>query len=194
MIGRYGLVDVDDSVLVVIDVQDSFLEKLPDETSGRLLSNICWLVDLAVWCDVPLVVTAEEYDEYPLAEQLSDALPAGTAVFNKMVFGLAGQPDVLEAVVATGRKTAVLIGLETDVCVAHSALGLLAEGFRVVVVSDAAGTPEPNQASGLARMAQAGVMVTNMKGLFYEWLRTVERVGAFHQALPDMRERAGIVL
>ena len=194
MADRYRLIDVDDSVLVVIDVQDSFLEKLPDEVSGRLLSNICWLVDLAGWCGVPLVVTAEEGDEYPVVSDLSERLPEGTTVFNKLVFGLADQADILEAVGASGRKTAVLVGLETDVCVAHSALGLLAHGYRVVVVGDCVGTPEPNQTMGLNRMVQAGVVVTNMKGLFYEWLRTVEQVGAFHQALPDMRARAGAVL
>jgi hypothetical protein len=33
-----------------------------------------------------------------------------------------------------------------------------------------------------------------MKGLFYEWLRTIEAVKRFHGELPDMRELARIVL
>jgi nicotinamidase-related amidase len=100
----------------------------------------------------------------------------------------------LAAVDKTGRKTAVLIGLETDVCVMHSAIGLLEHGYRVVVIADATGTPDPGQEVGLTRMRNAGAVIMNMKGLFYEWLRTVEAVSRFHKELPDMRGQAGIVL
>jgi nicotinamidase-related amidase len=54
----YALISVDDSVLVVIDVQDAFLRKLPHEDNQRLLNNICWIVRLASWKQVPLIVTA----------------------------------------------------------------------------------------------------------------------------------------
>jgi len=189
-----SLIDADDSVLIVIDVQDRFLEKLKPEEKAGLLKHICWLVEVAKWRNVPLVVTAEEYDVLPLPEQLSKVLPADTPVFNKLVFGLADQEDILQAVEQTGRKTAVLIGLETDVCVTHSALGLLDRGYRVVVVADATDTPAPNQEIGLQRMQNAGVILVNTKGLFYEWLRTVEMISRFHKDLPHMWEQIGITL
>ncbi len=190
----YALIDGDDSVLVVIDVQDAFLDKLPAQESERLLDRVCWLVRLANWKRVPLVVTAEEPQQQPLAGKLLEALPAGERVFDKHVFGLAHQADTLAALEQTGRKTVVLIGLETDVCVLHSALGLLERGYRVVVVRDATGSPAPGHELGLNRMQEAGVIVVNLKGLFYEWLRTVEAVQRFHRELPDMRGQAGIVL
>ena len=43
-------------------------------------------------------------------------------------------------------------------------------------------------------MEHAGVIVTNLKGLFYEWLRTVEAINRFHTELPDMRQLAGMTL
>ena len=190
----YSLIDADDSVLVVIDVQDAFLGKLPLEDSERLLNNVCWLIRLAMWKQIPLIVTAEEFQQQPLARKLADILPADTPIFDKAIFGLAHQPDILAAVEGTGRKTAVLIGLETDVCVMHSALGLLERGYRVVVVVDATGTSAPGQEIALKRMQNAGAILVNMKGLFYEWLRTVEVVNRFHKELPDMRELAGIEL
>jgi nicotinamidase-related amidase len=190
----YSLIDADDSVLVVIDVQDAFLGKLPLEDSERLLNNVCWLIRLAMWKQIPLIVTAEEFQQQPLARKLADILPADTPIFDKAIFGLAHQPDILAAVEGTGRKTAVLIGLETDVCVMHSALGLLERGYRVVVVVDATGTSAPGQEIALKRMQNAGAILVNMKGLFYEWLRTVKAVNRFHKELPDMRELAGIEL
>ena len=190
----HSLIEADDSVLVVIDVQDAFLDKLPSEDSQHLQNNVCWLVRLALWRQIPLVVTAEEVRTQPLSPSLVKTLPAATNIFDKVVFGLAHQPDLLAAVEQTGRRAAVLIGLETDVCVAHSALGLLEQGYRVAVVADATGSPAPGQEFGLNRMRGAGVIVVNMKGLFYEWLRTVETVKRFHRENPDMRALAGIVL
>ena len=190
----YSLIESNDSVLVVIDVQDAFLDKLPRQDGERLVNNICWLIKLAMWRQIPLVVTAEEFDGQPLTRKLADILPANTPVFDKVVFGLAHQPDILAALDQTGRKTTVLIGLETDVCVMHSAIGLLEHGYRVIVVADATGTPVPGQEIGLTRMQNAGAIIVNMKGLFYEWLRTVEAVNRFHKELPDMRDQAGVVL
>lgn len=189
-----SLIDADDSVLIVIDVQDGFLQKLEPKEHTALLKHVCWLVEVAKWRNIPLVVTAEEFNVLPLAKQLSQTLPADTPVFNKLVFGLADQADIIQAVEQTGRKTAVLIGLETDVCVTHSALGLLDRGYRVVVVADATGTPAPNHEMGLQRMQNAGVIIVNTKGLFYEWLRTVEMISRFHRDMPHMREQIGITL
>ncbi len=190
----YSLLDADDSVLVVIDVQDAFLDKLPRQDSERLLNNVCWLIKLAQWRHIPLVVTAEEFHIQPLPLKLVHTLLANTPVFDKVIFGLAHQPDILAAVEQTGRKTTALIGLETDVCVMHSAIGLLAQGYRVAVVADATDTPAPGQEIGLKRMQGAGAIIVNMKGLFYEWLRTIENVNRFHRELPDMRDLSGNIL
>lgn len=189
-----SLIDSQDSVLIVIDIQNAFLDKLPVQESERLLSRACWLIAVAQWKQIPLVVTAEELDKQPLASQLNQSLPAGTPVFDKVIFGLANQPEILKAIEQTGRKTAVLIGLETDVCVAHSAIGLLQRNYRVAVVADATGTPSPGQEIGLKRMQNAGAIIVNTKSLFYEWMRTVEMVNRFHRECPKMRDLAGFTL
>jgi nicotinamidase-related amidase len=186
------LIDVADSVLIVIDMQPPFLDKLPREDSQLLRNRICWLIGVAGWLHVPLVVTAEDIArEGGVDPQVARALPAGIHVHNKMVFDLAADPAILAAVAQTGRKTAVLVGMETDVCVAHSALGLLAHGYQVAVVADATGSPGTAHGFGLERAAGAGALVTSVKSLFYEWMRTVERARKFRTetartlAIPD---------
>jgi len=139
-------------------------------------------------------VTAEEIHKQPLAPRIVQSLPAGAPIFDKATFGLAHQPNILSAVEQTGRKTAVLIGLETDVCVAHSAIGLIEQGYRVAVVADATGTLQPGQEIGLGRMQNAGAVIVSTKSLFYEWMRTVEAVNHFHRERPNMRDLDGIVL
>jgi len=190
----YSLLEANDSVLVAIDVQEAFLDKLPLKESTQLVNNVCWLVRLACWLRMPLIVTAEEHERQPLAPKLVDTLAANTMIFDKVMFGLAHQPDILDAVRKTNRRSAVLVGLETDVCVVHSAIGLLEQDYRVAVVADATGSPGPGHELGLDRMRCAGAIILSTKGLFYEWLRSVEAVKRFHSENPDLRDWSGIVL
>jgi len=190
----HSLLKAEDSILIAIDIQAAFLDKLPAVESKLLLNRICWLLAVAHWLKMPLLVTAEELREQPLSAQFLEALPPNTTVYDKAIFGLAHQLNTLNAVRKIGRKTAVLIGLETDVCVTQSAIGLIDKGYRVAVVADATGTPAPGQEIGLARMRAAGAIIVSTKSLFYEWLRTVENVHRFHKECPGMREVEGVAL
>jgi len=167
-----GLVERERSCLLVIDVQQYFIDKLPAPERGPLVGRIGWLMRMARLLEIPVLATAENIARNgPLLPELAELLPAGTAAFDKMIFGLMGQDDIRAAVEATGRDTFVLVGLETDVCIAQSALGLAAAGGRAVVVDDASASPPPHHAHGLRRLRDAGITVTSVKGIFYEWVR-----------------------
>ena len=188
------LIDPAESVLVVIDVQADFLARIEDETKAGLLERIAFLVESARYCEIPVIASVESPDDWgglhpELVEPVGDA-----PVLRKVVFGLADDPLVGPAVRETGRRTAVLVGLETDVCVAQSALGLLDEGFRVVVVEDAVASPGRAHAAGLDRMRRAGVIPVVAKQLHYEWMRTVAQSRAFHAAHPGFENPPGVLL
>jgi nicotinamidase-related amidase len=188
-----GLIDESDSVLVVIDTQPGFLDKLDPSLAATLEGRIAWLVRLALALDVPIVVTLEEPERNGgIATSVDALVPADVTRHTKPAFGLAACPPIVADVERSGRGTAVLCGLETDVCVAQSALGLVDRGMRVVVVVDAVGSPGDAHDQGLARMRDAGVEPVGLKGLAYEWLRTVERAWAIDAQLPD--PPPGIVL
>jgi nicotinamidase-related amidase len=175
-----SLIDVHDSLLIVIDVQDYFLAKLPDDERQQLVNRIAWLVSVASKLSVPIVVTAEDIPRWgSVTAAVAARLPPGTRVFNKMVFGLAEDEEIMAAVRETGRGTAILVGLETDVCIAHSALGLFKKGYQVAVVADASGSPGTGHRVGLERVRGAVAVVTSVKSLYFEWVRTVERDNEF---------------
>jgi nicotinamidase-related amidase len=133
-----------------------------------------WLVAVAARLAIPIVVTEEEPERNgPTDARLQERLPARTPVLRKPTFGLAGTPEILAAVRETARGTAVVVGCETDVCVAQSAIGLREQGFGCVVVDDATFSPGEMHARGLDRLAAAGVARNHAKGVTYEWLRTV---------------------
>lgn len=177
---RNALIEADDSVLIVIDVQERFLAKLPPDERRRLVNRIGWLVSAAASLGVPVVATAEDIPELGgIVPAIRDKLPPDCIVHNKMAFGLAGDEAILQVVRDTGRSVAVLVGLETDVCVAQSALSLMQRGLEVVVLADGTGSPGLGHEMGLERVRQAGGLILSVKSLYYEWVRTVERDKAF---------------
>ena len=187
------LIDVNDSLLLAIDIQPHFVKKESEDENSELLQRMCWVIKVANWLEVPLIVTAEDIPRTGnVSEAVAEILPSDTKIYNKMTFGLAAQPDVLEAVQQTGRKTAILIGYETDVCVAHSALGLMDLGYRVAVVTDATGSPGGAHQIGIDRIRQAGGILLSAKSLYYEWVRTVAKAIEFEASGIETPE--GIVL
>jgi nicotinamidase-related amidase len=168
------LIDRDESVLVAVDAQPGFVAA--GEAAPAALDRAIWLASIATLLGIPAVVTEEGAEREGRTDpRLLERLAAGTPVFAKPAFGLAGCPEIVAAIRATGRSTAVLIGFETDVCVSQSAIGLRDLGFRVAVVTDACQTATAAQHEhGLRRMAQAGVELVHCKGVAFEWMRTVE--------------------
>jgi nicotinamidase-related amidase len=144
---------------------------------------------------LPIIVTVEDLEQAggPSAP-VQQAMTPDIRLFDKMVFSLAGQSNILAEVERIGRKTVVLAGLETDVCVAQSALDLMARGYRVAVVTDATASPGEAHSAGLARMKDGGATLLSTKGLFYEWMRTVERSRRFEKECAHLKTPSGIVL
>jgi nicotinamidase-related amidase len=194
MRGMARLLDPADSVLIVIDVQHDFLARVQPELSDGLIERIAFLAGTARHVGIPVIATVESPEQWgELHPDLAPHLP-GAPVLRKEVFGLGDDPAVLPIVEATGRRTAVLTGLETDVCVAHSALSLLDRGWRVVCVGDAVASPGTAHEAGMERMRTAGVSVLCTKQVHYEWLRTVAAARAFRAAHPDLGEPPGVLL
>jgi len=174
-----GLLDRKRCCLAVIDVQAFFLEKLPLDQREPLVARIAWLMRAARTLDIPILATAEDIPrDGPLVAELEKLVPPERPVFNKTVFGLFDQPDIRAAVKALGRDQFVLAGLESDVCVSHSAFGLRDAGYDVSVALDACASPPPHHDMAMARLRNAGVTVTTVKGVYYEWLRDLETLAA----------------
>jgi hypothetical protein len=55
------------------------------------------------------------------------------------------------------------------------------------VIDDATASPAPHHQYGIARMRAAGVMITSVKGIYYEWVRDLP-------TMHDARDRMGAAL
>ncbi len=190
---------VEDCVLVVIDAQPGFYgperSDVDRDHHRSALDRAAWVVGVARSLDVPVVVTEEDAARNGLTDAgIRAALPPGTRPFDKTTFGAADQQDIDFAVRAHARFTVVLVGTETDVCVAHSALGWRDAGLRPVVVHDAVYSAGEGHANGLRRLQAEGVELVSAKELYYEWLRTLAAVRDLEERYPDLTAPPGFSL
>jgi nicotinamidase-related amidase len=178
----HSLIDLNSSCLVAVDVQTCFTNKLSNAVANDMTRRITWLADIALHLGVPMVITAEDIDKNgSILPELKRITTDKIQIHNKMVFNLAADSIILDSIKATNRETIILIGLETDVCVAQSALGLIQNGYNIVVVEDACGSPGLGHERGIKRMKGAGALISNTKALYYEWLRDIKHCRSFYQ-------------
>ncbi|CTQ34428.1 isochorismatase family protein [Jannaschia rubra] len=100
--------------------------------------------------------------------------------------------DFVEAVEATGRKTLVIAGVWTSVCVAFPALQANAEGYTVYTVMDASGDVSKMASdAALDRMVAAGIIPVTTNTMMSETHRTWNRddwqewLGLYSELVPE---------
>lgn len=156
-----------DTGLLVIDVQTKLMDKIPN--ANTLVQNIAFLIDAAKL----LGMTVQATEQYPkgLGEtvpELAERLPHRP---DKLGFSSCAVPSVIENFHLAACPKVVLAGIEAHVCVLHTALDLLAHGFRVYLAADALGSRYPlDYEMALRRLEQAGAVVTTAETCVFEWI------------------------
>lgn len=158
----------ENSVLVVIDIQDKLLAKIP--TADSLVTSAAFVLDVAALLELPIRAT-EQYPEGlgPTTAEIARRLPQ---VATKTAFSCCGAGTFLEEIEMLQRPNVVLVGMETHVCVMQTALDLLEAGLHVYLPVDAlAARMKLDHDLSLHRMERAGAVLTTAEALAFEWLR-----------------------
>lgn len=158
---------VADTGMLVIDVQEKLLAKIPD--AEALERNIAFLLDAARLLDVPFWAS-EQYPKGlgPTVSELARRLPARA---DKVRFSCCEIPEILHQLHRAGRPKLLLAGIEAHVCVQLTALDLLADGFTVFISADAVGSRYATDRDfALRRLQAAGAVVTTSESAVFEWL------------------------
>jgi nicotinamidase-related amidase len=158
----------DNSVLVVVDVQDKLLVKIP--TAATLVRNAGFLLDVAALLDVPARAT-EQYPRGlgPTTAELARRL--GQPPVAKTAFSCCGAGTLLDELKLLQRPGVVLVGMETHVCVAQTALDLIEAGLHVFLPVDALGSRfAVDHDTALRRLERAGAEPTTAEAVAFEWV------------------------
>lgn len=178
---RAALMDPNDAVVLLLDHQTGLFQTVKDVPVRDLRANTVALAKIAEQAKMPIIYTASEPGgpNGPIMEELAAAAPSAKYVGRKGEVSAWDNADFVEAVEATGRKTLVMAGVWTSVCVAFPALQAKADGYKVFTVMDASGdVSEMAYEVTLARMTQAGIIPLTTNTFLSESHRTWNRPDA----------------
>ena len=176
--GGQALLDTSDTVFLLLDHQAGLFQTVKDISVAELRANTTMLAKLAALLKIPVITTASEPNgpNGPLMPEIHQAAPHATFVPRKGEVNAWDNEDFVRTVRDTGRKTLVMGGVWTSVCVMFPALDAKAAGFNVYAVMDASGDPsELASRTTLARFIQAGVIPTSANAVLSETHRTWKR-------------------
>jgi nicotinamidase-related amidase len=176
--GGKALMNVDDAVLLLLDHQSGLFQTVKDITVAELRANVSALARIATLLDLPIITTASvpEGPNGPLMPEIAELAPHAIYVPRQGEVNAWDNDLFVETVRKTGRKTLIMAGVWTSVCVMFPALDAHAAGFNVYAVVDASGDPsELVSRTTLARFAQSGVVPTSTNAVICELHRTWRR-------------------
>ena len=176
--GGQALIDPSDTVMLLLDHQSGLFQTVKDISVAELRANTIALAKLATLLNIPVITSASEPNgpNGPLMPEISQFAPHAVFVPRKGEVNAWDNEDFVKAVHATGKKTLIIAGVWTSVCVMFPALDAKAAGFKVYAVIDASGDPsEMVSRTTLARFAQAGIVPTTANAVICEIHRTWNR-------------------
>ena len=157
-------------VLVFIDVQGKLHGIMQDKES--LDGNLERMVRCAQLLEVPIVGTEQIPEKLGPTSEPFKSLLDGVPMIGKSAFSCCGDPEFMKVFQSLGKRQAILVGIETHVCVYQTALDLLEAGVEVFVLADAVSSRlRENKALALQAMRDAGAQVLPTESAMFALLR-----------------------
>jgi len=156
-------------VLVVIDIQEKLLPAIYE--CQKVLERSVKMVKGARILGVPIVFT-QQYSQ-GLGSTHADlrALIPDFSYVEKTQFNAFHVPEFDEKIRDLKAETLIFAGTEAHICVCQTALEALHRGYGVHILSDAVGSrTTTNKEIGLARIRQAGGVISGTELALYEWI------------------------
>lgn len=189
--GGAMLLDPADTVVLLLDHQSGLFQTVKDIAVADLRRNVAMIARLCTLLKIPVITTASEPagTNGPLMPEIHELAPHAVYVPRKGEVNAWDNDDFVGEVRATDRRTLVMAGVWTSVCVMFPALDARAAGYDVYAVIDASGDPsEMASRVSLARFVQGGVTPTTTNALLSELHRTWARPEA-----TDLAQLYGLV-
>ncbi|MBI4031027.1 MAG: isochorismatase family protein [Proteobacteria bacterium] len=176
------MIDPDDAVMLLIDHQAGLFQLVRDIDQPTLRSHATALAKVAKLGNIPTFTTASVPDgpNGPLIPDIHAANPDAVYIPRTGQINAWDNPEWVKAIEKTGRKTLIIAGTLTSVCMAFPTLSALTEGYKVFCVVDASGNWS-KMATDLtvARITQAGAMPIDTYAVLAEIMSTWNRADAY---------------
>lgn len=160
------------SQLLIIDIQ----EKLAGAMQTKVLANVLRTNQILIRACQALAIPVLHTEQYPKGlghthAELQKVLANHGPAFEKTCFSGCAASGIGPSLANASRQQIVITGMETHICVLQTVMQLLEQGKQVFVVQDGVCSRDKQHfKNALARMQQAGAMITNRESVLFEWL------------------------
>ena len=194
--GQLPVIDPNDAVMLLIDHQSGLFQTVNDMPMTALRRHAGALASIATLAGIPVITTASvpQGPNGPLIPEIHANAPHAKYVARRGEINAWHNPEFVQAVKDTGRKTLIIAGTITSVCMAFPAISAIADGYKVFVVIDASGTySKMAEEITLARVVQAGAVPMDTAAVASEIQKTWHRDDAekwaevYTQIFPEYR-------
>lgn len=178
MASTNGMIDPDDTLMLLIDHQSGLFNTVLDIPVPDLRNNAIALAKTAALLDIPVLTTASVPDgpNGPLIPEIHECAPHAQYIPRTGQINAWDNPPFLEAIENSGRKTLVIAGTLTSVCLAFPAISAVEAGYKAYAVVDASGNWSKMATDlTIARITQAGAIPMDTFAMVAELMRTWNR-------------------
>jgi len=159
----------DSTAVLVIDMQERLLGAMHRKVAESHVKNLETLLRGAVALDLPIVIS----EQYPqglggTVDRVREAAGEVTPLA-KTSFSCWQDPEIKKAMEDTGRKTWLVAGMETHVCVYLTVRDMVAAGLSVSVLTDCClSRHRHHYKNGLEMCGEAGAQRSNVETALFE--------------------------
>ena len=184
------MIDPKDAVMLLIDHQSGLFQLVRDIDLPTLRHHVTALAKVAHLARIPTFTTASVPDgpNGPLIPEIHLNNPDAVYIPRTGQINAWDNPAWVKAIENTGRRTLLIAGTLTSVCMAFPTLSALTEGYKVFTIVDASGNWSPMATDlTIARVAQAGAIPIDTYAVLAELMSTWNRPDAmqFAQVMVD---------
>jgi len=180
--------------LVMIDYESQMAFPLQSITVDQLRNNTAIVAGASKIFKVPTVVTtvAEKSFSGPVFPELMEFYPVASSNYiDRTTMNSWEDVNAYKAITGKGKKTLVMGGLWTSVCIVGPVLSAINDGYNVYVITDASGdVSKEAHEQAVTRMVQAGAHpITSIQYLLElqrDWAR-----GETYKATTDLVKKYG---
>lgn len=164
------MIELQETALLIVDVQEKLFSKI--EGKNELQRVLLQAIEAFQILNIPIIIS-EQYPEKlgSTLEILKEKLILSTPTYDKSTFSALKDEKIKEAIYNLNKKSWVLVGIESHVCVLQSALGLLDLKREVIVLQDGIGSRDINHKMiAISEMRKNNVRISCLETLLFELL------------------------
>ena len=131
------MIDPKDAVMLLIDHQSGLFQLVRDIDQPTLRNHVVALAKVARLAKIPTFTTASVPDgpNGPLIPEIHQYNPEAVYIARTGQINAWDNPAWVKAIEATGRKTLLMAGTLTSVCMAYPALSAIVAGYKVFAMA-----------------------------------------------------------